>query len=245
MKRMLALASANCLETIRPVLDYSQTLGLPMELEEVEAAVRASGIHFGAMHYLRVSPAFWLGARLVKEGKIGDVRLVTAQKSYRYGTRPAWYSDRDLFTGIIPWVGIHAIDWVYAFLGKRFLTVDAECFGNPDRASICRFSLEDGIVASVNLDYYRPQSAPTHDDDRIRLAGTEGVLEVRDGLVHLMNAEGCVTLTPDKAPELLEEFLDGVDLVSTDEIFYLARVALCARLSADSGERIKIEEVNA
>ena len=100
-------------------------------------------------------------------------------------------------------------------------------------------------MASVNLDYYRPQSAPTHDDDRIRLAGTEGVLEVRDGLVHLMNADGCVTLTPDKAPELLEEFLDGVDLVSTDEIFYLARVALCARLSADRGERIKIEEVNA
>ncbi len=34
---MLALASANCLETIRPVLDYSQMLGLPVELEEVEA----------------------------------------------------------------------------------------------------------------------------------------------------------------------------------------------------------------
>ena len=36
MKRMLALASANCLETIRPVLEYAQMLGLPVEMEEVE-----------------------------------------------------------------------------------------------------------------------------------------------------------------------------------------------------------------
>ena len=35
MKRMLALASANCLETVRPALDYAQTLGLPVEMEEV------------------------------------------------------------------------------------------------------------------------------------------------------------------------------------------------------------------
>ncbi len=34
---MLALASANCLETVKPVLEYAQMLGLPMELEEVEA----------------------------------------------------------------------------------------------------------------------------------------------------------------------------------------------------------------
>ena len=37
MKRMLALASANCLETIRPVLEHAKMLGLPVELEEVEA----------------------------------------------------------------------------------------------------------------------------------------------------------------------------------------------------------------
>ena len=214
------------------------------ELETVKQAVLSSGIRFGAMHYLRVSPAFWLGARLVKEGKIGEVRMLTAQKSYRYGTRPAWYSDRDLFTGIIPWIGIHAIDWIYAFSGKRFLSVDAECFGTPERAAFCRFSMENDVMAAINLDYYRPALAPTHDDDRIRVAGTEGVLEVREGKVFLMNGEGCVTLTPEEAPELLDSFLDGWEIVPAEDVFYLTRVALCARLAADRGERVEIEEKN-
>ncbi len=214
------------------------------ELETVKQAVLSSGIRFGAMHYLRVSPAFWLGARLVKEGKIGEVRMLTAQKSYRYGTRPAWYSDRDLFTGIIPWIGIHAIDWIYAFSGKRFLSVDAECFGTPERAALCRFSMENDVMAAINLDYYRPALAPTHDDDRIRVAGTEGVLEVREGKVFLMNGEGCVTLTPEEAPELLDSFLDGWEIVPAEDVFYLTRVALCARLAADRGERVEIEVKN-
>jgi hypothetical protein len=87
-------------------------------------------------------------------------------------------------------VGIHAVDWVYAFSGKRFLSVDAQCFGNPEMAALCRYSMEDGVMASVNLDYYRPASAPTHGDDRIRCAGTAGVLEVMNGKITLSDRPG-------------------------------------------------------
>ena len=215
--------------------------GTLAELDRVEATVKASGIHFGAMHYLRVSPAFWQGARMVQDGAIGDVRLLNAQKSYRFGTRPDWYRDRALFTGIIPWVGIHAIDWIYAFAGKKFLSVNASCAGTPERTALCRFDLEGGVMASVTLDYYRPEIAPTHDDDRIRCVGTEGVLEVRDGMIHLMNKDGAKTLTPDPAPELFTCFLEGNDLLSPDEIFYLTRVALLARESADTQTTVAIE----
>jgi predicted dehydrogenase len=215
--------------------------GTLAELERVEAAVKASGIHFGAMHYLRVSPAFWQGARMVQDGAIGDVRLLNAQKSYRFGTRPDWYRDRDLFTGIIPWVGIHAIDWIYAFAGKKFLSVNASCEGTPERTALCRFDLEGGAMASVTLDYYRPEIAPTHDDDRIRCVGTEGILEVRDGMIHLMNRDGVRTIAPDPAPELFTCFLKGNDLLSPDEIFYLTRVALLARESADTQATVAIE----
>ena len=212
------------------------------ELDEVEQAVRASGIRFSAMHYLRVRPSFYHAARLVREGVIGEVRLVTAQKSYKFGSRAPWYYDRSLYGGTIPWVGIHAIDWVYYFSGKKFLSVTAQAFGSPETHALCQFELEDGAMASVNLDYYRPAAAPSHDDDRIRVAGTKGVIEVIRDRVTLIDGDGERVLSFDDAPELLTAFLSGEDVISRDEIFYLTRVALSARDAADSGEKIRIEE---
>ena len=211
------------------------------ELDRVEAAVKNSGIRFSAMHYLRVAPAFWHGARLVREGAIGEVRLLNAQKSYRFGKRPEWYSDKRLFVGIIPWVGIHAIDWIYAFSGKKFLSVDARVYGNPEMVAVCDFSMEDGVMASASLDYYRPQAAPTHGDDRIRVVGTDGVLEVRDGKIHLLNSKGEALIEPADSPELLESFLNGDTLITAEEIFYLTRVALIARDAADNNLKMTVE----
>lgn len=212
------------------------------ELAAVEQAVCESGIRFCAMHYLRYTPAFYHAAKLVRAGAIGEVRMATAQKSYRYGKRPAWYHDRELYGGTIPWVGIHAIDWIYHFTGKRFLSVSTRVFGrDPEMAALCQFEMEDGLIGGMNLDFYRPQAAPTHGDDRIRCVGTEGVLEVRDGEILLINAEGKQTLRPTDAPELLETFLDGGESISPDELFYLTRVAIIARDAAEQGKNIRIE----
>ena len=80
----------------------------------------------------------------------------------------------------------------------------------------------------MNLDYYRPAGAPSHGDDRIRLAGTEGVLEVSGGKVTLITAEETQVWEPKEAPELLEEFLAGGG-IEAQEIFYLTKVALVAK----------------
>ncbi len=213
------------------------------ELDEVEAAVREGGIRFSAMHYLRYTPAFYHAAALVRGGRIGEVKIINAQKSYKFGTRPAWYGDRELYGGTIPWVGIHAIDWIYAFTGKRFLSVNASSTGgSPEMAALCRFELEDGIIASASMDYYRPENAPTHGDDRIRCVGTKGAIEVRDDEIILIDENGYTTLTPTKAPELLEEFLNGGETISPDEIFYITRVALLAREAADTHKSVNIED---
>ena len=213
------------------------------ELDEVENAVRESGIRFCAMHYLRYTPAFYHAARLVRSGAIGEVRMATAQKSYKYGTRPAWYGDRALYGGTIPWVGIHAIDWIYHFTGKRFLSVSTQVFGrDPEMAALCQFEMEGGVIGAMNLDFYRPKSAPTHGDDRIRCVGTRGVIEVRGGKIYLTNEEGDTVLTPTEAPELLAEFLDGGESIPPEEIFDLTRVALVARDAADGQTAITIKE---
>ena len=95
-------------------------------------------------------------------------------------------------------------------------------------------------MASVNLDYYRPEAAPTHGDDRIRCAGTGGVLEVRDGKIHLINQNGVQIITPTEAPELLESFLNGTPVMEAEEIFYLTRVALAAKKAANQHNTVNI-----
>lgn len=213
------------------------------ELDSVTESVTKSGIRFCAMHYLRYSPAFYHGAKLVRSGAIGDLRMITAQKSYKFGNRASWYNDRSLYGGTILWVGIHAIDWISHFSGKRFLSVQAQSVGDsPEKAALFQFILEDDIIASVNLDYFRPDTAPTHDDDRIRCVGTNGILEIRDRTIYLMNASGCRTIVPDNAPELLEEFIEGRNPIPQEELFYLAKVALAAREAADTHTAIRIEE---
>jgi predicted dehydrogenase len=211
------------------------------ELAAVREAVKRSGIRFGAMHFLRYAPAFYHAGKLVRQGAIGEVKLVNAQKSYKYGTRPDWYADRALYGGTIPWVGIHGVDWIAQFTGKRFLSATALSVGtDPEMAALCQFTLEDNIIAAVNLDFYRPAGAPTHGDDRIRCAGTEGVLEVRDGRVILTDKNGVTEYAPKSAPMLASEFLLGHPCVSPEEIFAVTEAAIAARDSADTGKTVKI-----
>lgn len=212
------------------------------ELDAIERIVKEKGIRFSAMHYLRFHPAFYNAAEMVKNNAIGEVRMVTAQKSYRYGTRPEWYGDRELYGGTIPWVGIHAIDWIAHFSGKRFKTVTAQSFGeNPEMAALCQFTMEDGVIASANIDYYRPATAPTHGDDRVRCIGTDGVIEVMGGQITLINKDGCNVYKPDTAPDLFLEFLNGKEPIPAEEIFHITRASLAARDSADTKQTYLIE----
>ncbi|MBE6568798.1 MAG: Gfo/Idh/MocA family oxidoreductase [Ruminococcaceae bacterium] len=213
------------------------------ELDAVKRAVKENKIRFSAMHYLRYNPAFYQAAEMVRNNAIGEVKMITGQKSYRYGTRPEWYGDRELYGGTIPWVGIHAIDWVAHFSGKRMKTVTAQSIGkDPEMAALCQFTLEDGVIASVNIDYYRPSTAPTHGDDRVRCVGTEGVIEVRDGKILLINKDGCSEYIPAEAPDLFKEFISGKDPIPVDEIFHITGAAIAARDSADTGKTIRIED---
>ena len=211
------------------------------ELDAVEKAVRESGIRFCAMHYLRYTPSFYRAKELVKAGAVGDIRMITAQKSYRYGTRPDWYQDDKLYPGLIPWVGIHALDWIYYYTGKAFRTVKALQWQKPGMAALCQFELEDGVMASANIDFLRPAKAPTHGDDRVRIAGTKGVLEVWEDHLVLIGEDGQITESPTEAPKLTRLFVQGEQPLSAQEIFDLTRVSLISRESALTGRVLTIE----
>lgn len=217
------------------------------QLAEVQSAYEQAQVELTAMLGLRYNPAFYTAWHAVQNGAIGEVRLLTAQKSYRLGKRPDFFKDRESYGGTIPWVGSHAIDWVYWFAGQQFVSVLAHHsakanhdLGSMEMTGLCHFAFTNEVCASVNIDYLRPATAPTHGDDRIRVAGTKGVIEVMSDKVTLINdqGQGIQEMELMQAPEIFAEFVkqikgEGRCLVSAQDALVVTEACLKARQSAD------------
>ena len=221
----------------------------------------ASAASLSAMMGLRHDPAFYTAWQAVRQGAVGRVRLISARKSYKLGERRDYYKSRDASGGTIPWVGSHAVDWIAWFSGERFVSVFAahsrqanRGHGELEMSAMCQFTLTGEVLASASIDYLRPDAAPTHGDDRIRVAGADGVVEVRGGKVYLINAgtagEVCLSAACDR--HVFRDFLahvrgQGEPLVSGAEVLDVTRACLLARLSADEGRIVQFDgsEVNA
>ena len=208
---------------------------------------------FCGMFGISYTPHFEAARRYIESGALGDVRLMNAQKSYRLGNRETFYSSRELLGGMIPWVAIHGIDWIYSLGGFGFKSVTAAHSrvangnnGDLEATALILFEGENGAIASVSADYLRPKDAPTHDDDRIRVVGTKGILEVRGGKVHLISDGGERVLeNVQHEHELFEEFAldisgEGTCRVTAEETLNVTEIALIARQSADEGRKIGI-----
>jgi predicted dehydrogenase len=207
-----------------------------------------SGVSLAAMFGIRYTPWFLTAWNAVKSGKVGEIRLMNAQKSYKLGKRGVHFKNRKTYGGTIPWVGSHAIDWLYWFGAKRFVSVYSSHskfynMGNGDLelTALCHFVMEDEVFGSVSMDYLRPNTAKSHDDDRIRVVGTEGIIEVRECEVYLMNNETCGYVELDLCDGnkgIFWDFLkqvknEGKCLISAEDSFYVTEASIKARISAD------------
>lgn len=222
------------------------------DLDSLWKIYREANVHLAAMLGIRYHPAFLTAWDSVRHGAIGRVRLVTAQKSYKLGRRAAFFQERRSYGGTIPWVGIHAIDWLHWFSGERFVSVFAShsSLHNRDHGELevtanCHFNLTNEVVASASMDYLRPDNAYSHDDDRLRVVGTDGIMEVRNGSAYLLNADNdgskSLPLLPRRG--IFADFVaqirgEGRCLVSAEDSFYATEAALLARQSADEGQLI-------
>jgi predicted dehydrogenase len=135
----------------------------------------------------RAQPEFRAAREAVIRNKVGSVALVTAQKSYRLGQRPDWYADRSEYGGTMLWVASHGIDAVNFSTGLPVRRVAARHgnltkpeYGSMEDHCVVMLEMEGGAVGIVHADYLRPAGACTHGDDRLRVAGANGVVEVRD-----------------------------------------------------------------
>jgi predicted dehydrogenase len=225
------------------------------ELAAVRRAVEKSGIHLSMLLTMRFEPAYRLMRAQIAAGVIGKVCQAAMQKSYKLGNRPAWQRDRATFSGIIPFIGIHALDLIRWTTGREF--TNAMAFqgntGHPDMRDMednacIALRLDNGGSASARLDYCRPAAAPTHGDDRLRVAGDKGVIES-------FEAGKRVTLITEKEgprelplPEPGKQFVNFVQSIRARDkceapaadCFRITEVVLKIRDAAKRGEMTKL-----
>ncbi len=228
---------------------------LALDMESLALVVKSwkeSKARLGAIFDFRYDPGFYTAKKLVESGAIGRPLMGFSQKSYKLGQRPWFYESRETFGGIIPWVGIHAVDWFTYVSGLKYTAVTAyhnnlcalQWPGMEDSAG-CLFELDSGGVAVMSFDYLRPTGADSHADDRLRLVGSEGVLEIssRTGLL-LTDSKGESQVEP-QYPKygMLHDFVESVmndkhkPLQVAADAMRATAVCLIARDSADQHTR--------
>lgn len=220
-------------------------------LADIEKALEISKARICAMMGMRTFPSFSKLKNLIQEDTLGDIRMIHAQKSYRMGNREQFYRKRETSGGLIPWVGSHSIDMVYWLSGrKKYKSVSAfhstkSNFGHEEMEASAAmvYQMEDEIVATMNIDYLRPASAPTHGDDRIRVIGSKNYADIVGGKLYLGDDEIKLCDIPNIFNEFCNELLgSGMCSITTQDSVYVTRICLSSRDSADSGESILIRE---
>jgi predicted dehydrogenase len=221
------------------------------DLARLEKEIDRSGVRYSIMLDMRAMPIFQAARTAVRQGTIGEPILISSQKSYKYGSeRPWFYKERKTYGGTIPWIGIHALDYMRWVSGQEYAHVAAfegnkahpQTPGCEDHAALL-FRLANGGTATCHLDFLRPEAAPTHGDDRLRIAGSEGVLEVLEvgDRVTLINSKGNTGELPLPPPvDYFSTFVAelrgvGQHLLTTDEAFSITRICLKARDASDTG----------
>lgn len=243
-----------CLERGIPTAGEKPIAAGIKQLEEVQRVAARTKTPLTTLLFMRYEPAFVAMKEIVASGAIGEPILLSGQKSYKLGERREWMKDRKTFGGTIPYIGCHVVDLLYFITGQD-MTHAAGFHANVGAPQVremenaCAFSLrlKNGGAADVRLDYLRPATAPTHGDDRVRIAGTKGVVEYQQGKVTLADAAGPpreIAELP-KTRTLLPDFLDAVfngttPMLTKEDVFRVARIVLRARDAADAGRVLEI-----
>jgi len=231
-------------------------LTLP-EVASLREEINDRDLLYTMMLAIRYQAPYWTARRVVEQGLIGEPYLFTGQKSYRWGnSRPTWYADRDKYGSSMAWVGIHAFDFARWIAGVDYTEVYAyhanlvrkERPGCQDVSTVIA-SLSNGGTATFNLDYLRPEAAPTHGDDRVRIAGSKGVLEVRDEgrRLQVITADGDFADWPLEESErtLFGDFMAALEgrgdlLVTPEEALSISEFALKATQAADEHRVVRV-----
>jgi predicted dehydrogenase len=227
------------------------------DLDRVERTLRSTGVRLSAMFAMRYAPPIYTVWRTVGRGEIGKPCLARAQKSYKWGDgRPWFYQYKDIYGSTILWVGIHAVDYLRWCVGLEVSRVSGfhsnlahpESPGAQDNATVS-MEFEGGATAAITMDYLRPETAPTHGDDRIRIAGSKGIVEAlaEKGIFDLVTNETKPHEVELEEPDLplLADFVGELrgqrkSLIGSDEAVRVTRICIAATEAAEKQQTITV-----
>jgi predicted dehydrogenase len=215
------------------------------KLAEIRKAAEKSSKTIIGMHAMRYNPEYYAAYKALKEGAIGEPRLITGQKSYMFGSsRPEFYKNRKTYGSTILWVASHAIDWTYWMMGE-FKSIYALHsaqnnfeYGDCEAASVITFSFTNDAMGTINTDFYQPQKSKIHSDDQVRIAGEKGIIQVQYGKAFLTTHDKEKTELPLEKGDFFGDFCrelqgKGQCRLSMEDSFYVSNLCLLARESAD------------
>lgn len=221
------------------------------DLARVRSAVEASTSKLTMLLTMRYSAKYRTMRKLVADGAVGPVGLVTAQKSYRLEERPAWQKSRARLGGTIPYIGVHALDlmrWVpgldVSHVAAFHANVASPEFGESEDTASVLLRYKTGATGTARLDYLLPKTYATHGDDRLRIAGGDGVIETQGAWNHVLLTTSKKTthqLDPGPDENLFLDFLhsiaDGAACrMPADDAYSMTELVLKARDAADRKE---------
>jgi len=218
------------------------------DLNRIRQAVAQAGIHLTMLISMRFEARYRAMQQIVEAGEIGEVAQIAAQKSYKLGERAEWMRNRATFGGTIPYIAVHMVDLMRFTSGREL--VEAVSFegrvGHPElrdmeNTTATIFQLDNHGTAALHIDYLRPDSASSWGDDRLRLAGTRGVVEYQAATgVTLITGAGAQreihNLPPDGSLflDFLKALYQGAPTgLSLTDIYRVNEIVLAARDSAD------------
>lgn len=222
------------------------------DLARVRSAVEKSKSKLTMLLRMRYEAKYRTMRELVQEkGVVGKVGLVTCQKSYRLEDRPEWQKSRARLGGTIPYVGVHALDlmrWVpgldVSHVAAFHANVATPEFGESEDTASVLLRYENGATGTARLDYLLPETYATHGDDRIRIAGGDGVIETQQAWDYLLlttSEKETYKVDPGPSENMFTDFLhsivDGTKCrMSAEDSYSMTELVLKARDAADRKE---------
>jgi predicted dehydrogenase len=239
-----------------PAIISEKPLALTLsELSAVRKAIERHNTALTMLLTMRFSPIYRAMRQIVQNGDIGEVVSMDAQKSYKLGERPAWMKSRKTFGGTIPYIGVHMMDLMQWITARQFTEVAAfqstlgeRDLGEMENVTALAFKLDNTGVASLRMDYQRPETANTHGDDRLRIVGTAGIVEYQTatGLTLITQTSPLRTITDlPQSKSLSVDFIESLHggaphQLTRSEIFRLSEIILKSRAAAESRKIVRL-----
>jgi predicted dehydrogenase len=224
-------------------------------LARVKKAVNDSGVKLGMLLPMRFDPPYKAIKQLCESGELGEIVQVSAQKSYKLGERAEWFRDRRQYGSSVIWIGIHMVDLMRWCSGREFVRVASmeSRVGHPELRDMQTvtgsiYGLDNGGLGILRMDYLRPETAKSHGDDRLRIAGQTGIAEYQTstGVTVISTRRGQHTLTelPPKSwlfvDYLRATYLNEPPVITVPDMYRTTEIVL---RSWDAAEQNKVLEL--